>query len=57
MMGSAMKLDLSEEHLHVIGAALAELPYKVAAPVIMEMNRQIMAQMEPPQEQEPETDA
>lgn len=41
-----MKLDLTQEQLHIIGAALAELPYRVAAPVLAEINRQI-AQVAP----------
>ena len=39
-----MKLDLTQEHLQIIGAALAELPFRVAAPVIEEINRQIAEQ-------------
>lgn len=35
-------LTLSDEQLSVIGAALAELPYRAAAPVIDEMNRQLV---------------
>lgn len=45
-----MKLDLPPEHLQIIGAALAELPFRVAAPVIEEINRQIAEQQRPPQE-------
>lgn len=42
-----MKLDLTQEHLQIIGAALGEMPYRVAAPVIAEINRQIAAQEAP----------
>lgn len=47
-----MKLDLTQEQMQIIGAALAELPYRVAAPVIDEINRQIAAQ----QQEAPEND-
>lgn len=36
-------LTLSEQQLQIIGAALAEMPYRVAAPVLDEINRQIAA--------------
>lgn len=39
-----MKLDLTEEHLQIIGAALSEMPYRVAAPVIAEINKQLAEQ-------------
>lgn len=42
-----MKLELAQEHLQIIGAALSELPYRVAAPVVAEINKQIAAQQEP----------
>ena len=38
-----MKLELTQEQLQIIGAALNELPYRVAAPLIAEINRQITA--------------
>lgn len=34
-------LTLTEQQLQIIGAALAELPYRVAAPVVAEITRQI----------------
>lgn len=37
-------LTLTDQHLQIIGAALAELPYRVAAPVMDEINTQIAAQ-------------
>lgn len=37
-------LILTDQHLQIIGAALAEMPYRVAAPVMDEINRQIAAQ-------------
>ena len=39
-----MKLELTQEQLQIIGAALSELPYRLAAPVIAEINRQIAEQ-------------
>lgn len=39
-------LTLTDEQLQIIGAALAELPYRIAAPVLAEINRQIAAQAE-----------
>ena len=39
-------LSLTDRHLQIIGAALAELPYRVAAPVMDEINKQIAAQHE-----------
>jgi hypothetical protein len=36
-----MKLELTPEQLQIIGAALSEMPYRVAAHVIAEINRQI----------------
>ena len=39
-------LTLTDQHLQIIGAALAELPYRVAAPVMDEINRQIAAQQD-----------
>lgn len=41
-----MKLELTHEQLQIIGAALAELPYRVSAPLLAEINRQIAAQQE-----------
>lgn len=45
-----MKLELTHEQLQLIGAALNELPYRVAAPLIAEINRQITAQQPTPEE-------
>ena len=44
MMEPTMKLELTQEQLQIIGAALSDLPYRVAAPVLAEINRQIAAQ-------------
>lgn len=37
-------LTLSDQYLNIIGAALGELPYRVVAPVVEEINRQIAQQ-------------
>ena len=41
-------LPLTDQQLQIIGVALAELPYRIAAPVMAEINRQIAAQQEKP---------
>lgn len=40
-------LTFTEAQLAVINAGLQELPMKHAAPVVMDINRQIAAQQEP----------
>ena len=45
-----MKLELTQEQLQIIGAALNELPYRVAAPLIAEINRQLAAQQPKPED-------
>lgn len=47
-MNPTIKLELSNEALAVIGAALGNHPYRVAAPVIAELQRQIDAQAPKP---------
>ena len=42
----AMKLDLTQEQLLIIGSALAEMPYRMVASVIAEINRQIAEQQD-----------
>lgn len=41
------ELKLTEQQLNVIGAALSELPFKVAAPVLQAINTQIAEQAKP----------
>ena len=36
-----MLLEISEQHLQIIDAALMELPYKIVRPVFDELNRQL----------------
>ena len=43
---TTLTLTLTDQHLQIIGAALAEMPYRVAAPVLDEINKQIVAQHE-----------
>lgn len=40
-----ISLSLSVEQMKVLDAALQELPFKVAAPLIAEINRQIAPQL------------
>ncbi len=37
-------LTLTDQQLQIIGAALSELPYRISAPLITDIERQIMAQ-------------
>ena len=39
-----VNLKLTEDHLRIIGAALSELPYRISAPLIADIERQIMVQ-------------
>lgn len=39
-----IKLELTEQFVAIIGAALENSPYKVVAPVLAEMQKQIEAQ-------------
>ena len=43
-------LTLTDQQLQIIGAALAELPYRISAPLITDIERQIMAQQLKPEE-------
>lgn len=42
-----IKLELSEQHIAIIGQALGNAPYNVAAPVVAELQRQINEQQKP----------
>jgi hypothetical protein len=51
-----MKIELTNEHLAVIGQALENMPFKMAAPVLQHLQREIniiqnAAQMQQPTEQ------
>jgi len=39
-----MKIELNEQQLQVLNAALVEIPYRVAAPLIAHINHQIQEQ-------------
>ena len=39
------KLELTDEQMGIVARALAELPYRVSAQLIVEINRQITPQM------------
>jgi len=39
-----MKIEFNEQQLQVLNAALVELPYRVAAPLIAHINQQIKEQ-------------
>jgi hypothetical protein len=47
-----MKLELSEQYVAIIGEALSNAPYKIVAPVIAEIQKQIDEQRNPPTPQE-----
>ena len=36
-----MKIEIDEKYIGILSAALGELPYKVAAPLVADINRQI----------------
>jgi hypothetical protein len=40
-----MKIELNEQQLQVLNAALVEIPYRVAAPLIQHINQQIQEQL------------
>lgn len=40
-----MKLDLNEQQLNILNAALIEMPYRLASPLINHINQQIQEQL------------
>jgi hypothetical protein len=50
-----MKLELTEQMIQTIGLGLGELPFKQAAPVITELQKQITEQTNVPSPAEPAT--
>jgi hypothetical protein len=42
------RLELSEQHFNVIAQALLQVPWGVANPVIVEIERQVNAHSKPP---------
>ena len=47
-----MIIKFNEEMLKVVNSALIQLPYRISAPVISEINRQIQAIQESQKEQQ-----
>ena len=43
-MTHTLTLTLTDQQLQIIGAALVELPYRMVAPVVEEINRQVTQQ-------------
>lgn len=41
-------ITLTREHLQTVANALAEMPFKASAPVIAEINKQVVEQDKPP---------
>jgi len=41
-----MKIELNDQQLQVLSAALIEIPYRIAAPLISHINQQIQNQKE-----------
>ena len=40
-----MKIEFNEQQLQVLNAALVEIPYRMAAPLIAHINQQIQEQL------------
>lgn len=49
-------ITLTIEQLNIIGNALGEISYRIAAPVIQSINEQIVASIQPAQETREEAD-
>lgn len=49
-MNNTFQLNLDLNQLRVIDAALLEMPYKIAAPVIKDINEQLAKQRTEPKE-------
>jgi hypothetical protein len=41
-----MKIELNDQQLQILSAAIIELPYRVSAPLIAHINQQIQEQRE-----------
>jgi hypothetical protein len=42
-----IKLTVTPQSLRIIGEGLMELPYRISAPIIAELNKQVAAQQTP----------
>jgi hypothetical protein len=49
------KFEFSEQQMQVLNAAIVELPFKVAAPLVQDINRQLESQQKAPVEDETST--
>ena len=45
-MGVMIKLELSEQHFNIIVETLGNAPYRVAAPVLAELSKQVQEQQQ-----------
>ena len=50
MVSSVHKIELTQRNLEIVMGALSELPFKISAPVISEINRQLSEQVDKPDE-------
>ena len=41
------KIELTEQDLQILSAALGEIPFKIAAPFVEKINKQIAEQQQP----------
>jgi hypothetical protein len=41
------KIELTEQDLQILSAALGEIPFKIAAPLVDKLNKQITEQQQP----------
>ncbi len=41
-----IKLELTEQDLQILSAALGEIPFKIAAPLVDKLNKQITEQQQ-----------
>ena len=41
------KIELTEQDLQILSAALGEIPFKIAAPLVDKINKQIAEQEQP----------
>ncbi len=46
-MNATLKLELTTQEVQVIGEALGNAPYRVAAPILKKLQEQINAQQQP----------
>lgn len=49
-------VKLEEQDFRVLSVALAEMPYRLAAPLIMKINQQVASQQKPAEQPKEEAD-